>query len=66
MARMLLLFTFIAIVRSQLVPERCSVCQAVSAELYSRIKSERPRNHLDLRHRLDKDGKRYGKLVEWK
>lgn len=25
-----------------------------------------PRNHLDLRHRLDKDGKRYGKLIEYK
>ncbi|KAL4428591.1 hypothetical protein ABPG77_008903 [Micractinium sp. CCAP 211/92] len=35
---------------------KCSACRAVAV----------PRNHLDLRHRLDKDGKRYGKLIEYK
>lgn len=31
-----------------------------------RLSSERVRNHLDMRHRLDKDGKRYGKVINYK
>jgi hypothetical protein len=29
------------------------------------LEAEQPRNHLDMRHRLDKDGKRYGKVLDY-
>jgi len=37
----------------------------VQAELAHRLSKERPRNHIDVRHRLDKDGKRYGKVIDF-
>eukprot|EP01024_Parvocaulis_polyphysoides_P020285 TRINITY_DN19425_c0_g1_i2.p1 TRINITY_DN19425_c0_g1~~TRINITY_DN19425_c0_g1_i2.p1 ORF type:complete len:180 (+),score=10.40 TRINITY_DN19425_c0_g1_i2:61-600(+) len=40
----------------------CSACSAVA----QRLDQERPRNHLDFRHRLDSEGKRYGKMVEYR
>lgn len=30
------------------------------------MEDEKPRNHLDLRHRLDQTGKRYGKVIDYK
>lgn len=35
-------------------------------ELQQRLDEEKPRNHLDLRHRLDSEGKRYGKSINYK
>jgi protein canopy 1/2 len=35
------------------------------AELSTRLANERPRNHLDARHRLDAEGKRYGKVIDF-
>lgn len=33
----------------------------------NRLSKENPvRNHLDMRHRLDKDGKRYGKVIDYR
>jgi len=37
-----------------------------ATELQRRLEAEVPRTHLDLRHRLDKDGQRYGKIIDWK
>ncbi|RMZ55045.1 hypothetical protein APUTEX25_005671, partial [Auxenochlorella protothecoides] len=34
--------------------------------LRKRIDAEVPRNHLDLRHRLDAHGNRYGKVIDYK
>lgn len=31
-----------------------------------RLEEEAPRNHLDLRHRLDEQGKRWGKVIDYK
>jgi uncharacterized protein with von Willebrand factor type A (vWA) domain len=31
-----------------------------------RLSKETVRNHLDMRHRLDKDGKRYGKVIDYR
>lgn len=31
-----------------------------------RLAKETPRNHLDMRHRLDKEGKRYGKVIDYR
>lgn len=38
----------------------------LQSELLQRLEKERPRNHLDMRHRLDKDGKRYGKVIDYR
>ncbi|KAL3138203.1 hypothetical protein ABBQ38_005425 [Trebouxia sp. C0009 RCD-2024] len=46
--------------------DRCMACSAVSSELSSRLLREKPRNHLDMRHRLDSEGKRYGKTIDYK
>lgn len=37
----------------------------MQTELAHRLSNERPRNHIDVRHRLDKDGKRYGKVIDF-
>ena len=34
--------------------------------LRKRMDAEVPRNHLDLRHRLDAQGNRYGKVIDYK
>ena len=38
----------------------------LQSELGSRLSKEKPRNHLDMRHRLDSEGKRYGKTIDYK
>jgi hypothetical protein len=38
----------------------------VAAELQAALESERPRNHLDMRGRLDSKGNRYGKMIDYK
>lgn len=48
------------------IEAKCTACQAVAAELQRRIDNEKPRNHVDLRHRLDSEGHRYGKVIEYK
>uniref|UniRef100_A0A061RDE6 Protein canopy 1-like n=1 Tax=Tetraselmis sp. GSL018 TaxID=582737 RepID=A0A061RDE6_9CHLO len=45
---------------------KCSACEAVASELQSRLNKEVPRNHLDMRHRLDGNGNRYGKMIPYK
>jgi hypothetical protein len=46
--------------RRERPPPRC-----LQAELSGRLEAERPRNAVDVRHRLDKDGKRYGKVIAY-
>eukprot|EP00882_Tetradesmus_deserticola_P020670 GHRQ01022333.1.p1 GENE.GHRQ01022333.1~~GHRQ01022333.1.p1 ORF type:complete len:175 (+),score=72.93 GHRQ01022333.1:272-796(+) len=48
------------------IDAECSACEAVAAELQRRLESEHKRAHLDMRHRLDKDGNRYGKILDYK
>jgi hypothetical protein len=38
----------------------------VQGELEIDLASERPRNHLDMRHRLDSQGQREGKVIDYK
>lgn len=45
---------------------RCMACSAVTSELKDRLQKEKPRNHLDMRHRLDSEGKRYGKTIDYR
>jgi hypothetical protein len=48
------------------IESKCTACAAVAAELGGALESERPRNHLDMRGRLDSKGQRYGKLIDYK
>lgn len=45
---------------------RLSLLPFLQAELQRRLESEHKRAHLDMRHRLDKDGNRYGKILDYK
>ena len=47
------------------IEAKCSACEAVAAELQGALESERPRNHLDMRGRLDSKGVRYGKMIDY-
>ena len=46
----------------------CPPCTVgcLQRELQTRIDNEKERQPVDLRHRLDQTGKRYGKVIEWK
>ena len=48
------------------IDAKCSACAAVATQLQSALEAERPRNHLDMRGRLDSKGVRYGKLIDYK
>ena len=45
---------------------KCSVCKGVITELRQTLLDETPKQNLDLRAHLSSDGKRKGKVVEWK
>ncbi|GMH45300.1 hypothetical protein BSKO_13257 [Bryopsis sp. KO-2023] len=47
------------------IDDKCGACRIVSEELQKKLDKELPRNHLDMRHRLDATGKRYGKVIEY-
>ncbi|ESW07955.1 hypothetical protein PHAVU_009G006300 [Phaseolus vulgaris] len=51
---------------SHAVHDKCAACKAVAEELEIGLSSERPRNHLDMRHRLDSKGQREGKLIDYR
>lgn len=51
---------------AQGIEAKCSACFAVGDELQQKIWLERPRNHLDMRHRLDKDGQRWGRVIDYR
>lgn len=38
----------------------------LQAELLDRLANEKPKDPLDLRNRLDSQGKRYGKVIEFR
>jgi hypothetical protein len=44
---------------------QCSACEAFASELTDRLAAEVPRSDLDVRHRLDAEGKRYGKVLQF-
>jgi hypothetical protein len=46
--------------------QKCHACEIVADELSTRLANETPRNHLDARHRLDANGKRWGKLIDFR
>ncbi|KAG0579120.1 hypothetical protein M758_4G075100 [Ceratodon purpureus] len=48
------------------VDDKCSACKAVAVELEESLANERPRNHLDYRHRLGSTGQREGKVIDYR
>ncbi|CAN6481574.1 unnamed protein product [Victoria cruziana] len=48
------------------IEDKCGACNAVAAELEIGLSNEKPRNHLDMRHRLDSKGQREGKLIDYR
>ncbi|CAG9465691.1 unnamed protein product [Pedinophyceae sp. YPF-701] len=47
------------------IEAQCSACKAVARELAHKINQEEPQGDLDLRNRLDPNGKRQGKYVPY-
>lgn len=66
MAYLCLLILVGMLVHSDAVDDKCGACKAVAEELEIGLSSERPRNHLDMRHRLDSKGQRVGKLIDYR
>uniref|UniRef100_A0A2P2KWQ0 DUF3456 domain-containing protein n=1 Tax=Rhizophora mucronata TaxID=61149 RepID=A0A2P2KWQ0_RHIMU len=48
------------------IDDKCAACNAVAEELEIGLSNEKPRNHLDMRHRLDSKGQREGKLIDYR
>ncbi|KAK3010632.1 hypothetical protein RJ639_012335 [Escallonia herrerae] len=48
------------------IDDKCAACNAVAEELEHGLTNERPRNHLDMRHRLDSKGQRRGKVIDYR
>ena len=48
------------------IDAKCSACKSIGRELERRISEEKPRNAIDMRHRLDSTGQRYGRVINWK
>ncbi|KAG0481626.1 hypothetical protein HPP92_012484 [Vanilla planifolia] len=46
--------------------DKCSACNTIADEIEIGLSNEKPRNHLDMRHRLDSKGQRQGKLIDYR
>lgn len=63
--KVLLILIAIASQSLALDQRRCSSCKVIAKELKGRLENERVRNSIDSRSRLDKNGKRIGKIVKF-
>ncbi|KAM0887454.1 hypothetical protein ACQ4PT_029030 [Festuca glaucescens] len=66
---LILLAVFLAAVAAtsaSAIGDKCAACKAVAAELEIGMSSEKPRNHLDLRNRLNSKGQREGKVIDYR
>lgn len=61
-----ILAMFAAFTLAHCVDDKCAACNAVAGELEIGLSNEKPRNHLDMRHRLDSKGQREGKLIDYR
>ncbi|KAF9618770.1 hypothetical protein IFM89_002465 [Coptis chinensis] len=66
--RLLLLVTLIFVSFSVVycIDDKCLACNAVAEELELGLSNEKPRNHLDLRNRLNSKGQREGKVIDYR
>ncbi|KAL1194960.1 hypothetical protein V5N11_030492 [Cardamine amara subsp. amara] len=65
----LILFTVVIIAifsHGASVDDKCAACNAVAEELESQLLKEKPRNHLDMRNRLNSKGQREGKVIDYR
>ncbi|XP_059460965.1 uncharacterized protein LOC132190098 [Corylus avellana] len=62
----LLLTIFAVFSVAYCVDDKCAACNAVAEELEIGLSNEKPRNHLDMRHRLDSTGQRRGKVIDYR
>ncbi|KAH0468703.1 hypothetical protein IEQ34_001935 [Dendrobium chrysotoxum] len=46
--------------------DKCSACNTIAGEIQIGLSNEKPRNHLDMRHRLDSKGQREGKVIDYR
>lgn len=51
---------------AEAIQSKCSACLMVATEFVEVLTHEEPRNHLDMRHRLDASGKRQGKVIDYR
>ncbi|KAI3465463.1 hypothetical protein Pfo_022126 [Paulownia fortunei] len=56
----------ILVVSAYGIDDKCAACNAIAEELERGLLNEKPRNHLDMRHRLDSKGQREGKLIDYR
>lgn len=61
----LILIALVSRCFASLETRRCSACKLIAHELRNRLANERVRNSIDSRSRLDKDGKRIGKVIKF-
>ncbi|KAB1203517.1 Protein canopy-1 [Morella rubra] len=62
----LLLTLFAVFSVASCVDDKCAACNAVAEEIEISLSNEKPRNHLDMRHRLDSKGQRKGKVIDYR
>ncbi|XP_058098629.1 uncharacterized protein LOC131243348 [Magnolia sinica] len=60
----LLIFSIIDLIVC--IDDKCTACNAVAEEIEIGLSNEKPRNHLDMRHRLDSKGQREGKVIDYR
>ncbi|KAJ0085659.1 hypothetical protein Patl1_09369 [Pistacia atlantica] len=61
---LILMFSIFSVTAS--IEDKCGACNAVAEELELGLSKEKPRNHLDMRHRLDSKGQRVGKVIDYR
>ncbi|KAF5747246.1 hypothetical protein HS088_TW06G01427 [Tripterygium wilfordii] len=66
MAWLVLIFTISTLTLVSSIDDKCAACNAVAEEIEWGLSREKPRNHLDMRHRLDSKGQRKGKVIDYK
>ncbi|CAN0924272.1 Protein canopy-1 [Linum grandiflorum] len=57
---------FLTITAVSALDNKCAACNAVAAELEIGLSNEKPKNHLDMRYRLDSKGQREGKVIDYR
>ncbi|VVA93852.1 unnamed protein product [Arabis nemorensis] len=48
------------------IDDKCAACNAIAEELEIQLLKEKPRNHLDMRNRLNSKGQREGKVIDYR
>ncbi|KAJ3693931.1 hypothetical protein LUZ60_009411 [Juncus effusus] len=48
------------------VDDKCAACKAVAVEIEIGLSNEKPKNDIDMRHRLNSKGQREGKVIDYR